>query len=1051
MYRKVPTSLDFVSREREVLEFWKQNHIFEKSVEQSKGKPAYTFFDGPPTANGRPHIGHVLTRSMKDIIPRYRTMKGYDVLRKAGWDTHGLPVELEVEKSLGLDGKEQIEGYGVLPFIDKCKESVWKYKGEWEQMSDAVGYWADMENPYVTYTDDYIESVWWALKTIDEKGLLYKGHKIVPYCPRCGTSLSSHEVAQGYKDVKEVSIFVTFPVIPDEEHSFINGDEELIAWTTTPWTLPSNVGLCVNADEDYCIIANEGRKFILAKALVSSVLGEDAQTEELACFKGSELVGLHYKPLFDFPVNHKGKDAWRVVSDDYVTLTDGAGIVHLAPAFGEDDARVGRKWELPFVQLVNAKGELTGGTPWDGVFVKKADKPIIEDLRSRGRLLREMPYEHSYPFCWRCDTPLIYYARESWFVKTTAVRERMLENNKKINWIPESIGEGRMGNFLENVIDWGISRERYWGTPLPVWMCPDCGNYHVMGSRAELRSYAPEVPEDIELHKPMLDPITFKCEKCGGTMKREPVVIDCWFDSGSMPFAQWHYPFENKEEFERRFPADYISEAVDQTRGWFYTLSALSTILFDKPAFKNCIVLGLVCDKDGKKMSKHIGNVVAPADVLNKQGADAVRWYFYTASSPWLPSRFSGEAVSEMQRKYMGTLWNTYAFYVLYAEIDGFDPTKHKLIAENLSVMDRWLLSRLNTLVRTVDNLLENLRITEAGREMNRFVDELSNWYVRQGRERYWGKEMTADKEAAYMTLYTALETLSRLTAPFTPFMAESIYQNIVRSVDADAPESVHLAVFPQCDERFINAELEASMDSILNIVTLGRAARNLANIKNRQPLAEMFVQGVKELPKLYTDIIASELNVKAVSYVSDASLFISYRVKPQLKLLGPRYGKVLPKINAYLQQESIGNKVVAAHAAGKSYDFELEGMTVSLNEEDVLVDTIKREGFASASDKGVTVVLNTSLTPELIDEGFVRELVSKLQTMRKEAGFEVTDIIRITFKGGERICTIAERYAEGIMHDTLARSFENAEPTGYTKAWNINGEQVELGVRREN
>lgn len=1050
MYKKVPTSLDFVSREREVLEFWKQNHIFEKSVEQSKGKPAYTFFDGPPTANGRPHIGHVLTRSMKDIIPRYRTMKGYDVLRKAGWDTHGLPVELEVEKSLGLDGKEQIEDYGVLPFIDKCKESVWKYKGEWEQMSDAVGYWADMENPYVTYTDDYIESVWWALKTIDEKGLLYKGHKIVPYCPRCGTSLSSHEVAQGYKDVKEVSIFVTFPVIPDDEHSFINGDEELIAWTTTPWTLPSNVGLCVNADEDYCIIANEGRKFILAKALVSSVLGEDAQTEELACFKGSELVGLHYKPLFDFPVNHKGKDAWRVVSDDYVTLTDGAGIVHLAPAFGEDDARVGRKWELPFVQLVNAKGELTGGTPWDGVFVKKADKPIIEDLRSRGRLLREMPYEHSYPFCWRCDTPLIYYARESWFVKTTAVRDRLLENNKKINWIPESIGEGRMGNFLENVIDWGISRERYWGTPLPVWMCPDCGNYHVIGSRAELRSYAPEVPEDIELHKPMLDPITFKCEKCGGTMKREPVVIDCWFDSGSMPFAQWHYPFENKEEFERRFPADYISEAVDQTRGWFYTLSALSTILFDKPAFKNCIVLGLVCDKDGKKMSKHIGNVVAPADVLNKQGADAVRWYFYTASSPWLPSRFSGEAVSEMQRKYMGTLWNTYAFYVLYAEIDGFDPTKHKLITENLSVMDRWLLSRLNTLVRTVDNLLENLRITEAGREMNRFVDELSNWYVRQGRERYWGKEMTADKEAAYMTLYTALETLSRLTAPFTPFMAESIYQNIVRSVDANAPESVHLAVFPQCDESFIDAELEASMDSILNIVTLGRAARNLANIKNRQPLAEMFVQGVKELPKLYTDIIASELNVKAVSYVSDASLFISYRVKPQLKLLGPRYGKVLPKINAYLQQEGIGNKVVAAHAAGKSYDFELEGMTVSLNEEDVLVDTVKREGFASASDKGVTVVLNTSLTPELIDEGFVRELVSKLQTMRKEAGFEVTDIIRITFKGGERIRAIAERYADAITHDTLARSFENAEPTGYTKAWNINGEQVELGVERE-
>lgn len=1048
MYKKVTTSLDFVSREREVLEFWKQNKIFEKSVEQSKGKPAYTFFDGPPTANGRPHIGHVLTRSMKDIIPRYRTMKGYDVLRKAGWDTHGLPVELEVEKSLGLDGKEQIEGYGVLPFIDKCKESVWKYKGEWEEMSDAVGYWADMEDPYVTYSDDYIESVWWALKTIDEKGLLYKGHKIVPYCPRCGTALSSHEVAQGYKDVKEVSIFITFPVVKDDGHPFISGDEALIAWTTTPWTLPSNVGLCVNAEEDYCIVRHEGKKFILAKALVENVLGEE--TEELACFKGSELVGLHYKPLFDFSVNHKGKDAWRVVSDDYVTLTDGAGVVHLAPAFGEDDARVGRKWELPFVQLVNAKGELAGGTPWDGVFVKKADKSIIEDLKNRGRLLRELPYEHSYPFCWRCDTPLIYYARESWFVKTTAVRDRLIENNKKINWIPESIGEGRMGNFLENVIDWGISRERYWGTPLPVWMCSDCGHYHVMGSRAELRSFAPEAPENIELHKPMLDPITFKCEKCGGIMKREPVVIDCWFDSGSMPFAQWHYPFENKEEFERRFPADYISEAVDQTRGWFYTLSALSTILFDKPAFKNCIVLGLVCDKDGKKMSKHVGNVVAPADVLTKQGADAVRWYFYTASSPWLPSRFSGEAVSEMQRKYMGTLWNTYAFYVLYAEIDGFDPTKHKFIKENLSVMDKWLLSRLNTLVRTVDNLLENLRITEAGRELNRFVDELSNWYVRQGRERYWGKDMTPDKEAAYMTLYTALETLSRLTAPFTPFMAEAIYQNIVRSVDTGAPESVHLCEFPHCDEKAIDTELEAAMDNILNIVTLGRAARNLANIKNRQPLAEMFVQGIAELPKLYTDIIEGELNVKAVRYVNDASAFITYRVKPQLKLLGPRYGKLVPKINVFLQQDGKGNEVVAAHAEGRLYEFELEGTPISLSKEDVIVDTVKREGFASVSDKGVTVVLNTTLTPELIEEGFVRELVSKLQTMRKEADFEVTDNISITLTGSEKVCEVAKKHENTIKLDTLALSIEITAPIGYVKAWDINGEQVELGVKKE-
>lgn len=1048
MYKKVSTTLDFVPREQEVLRFWKENKIFEKSVEQSKGKPAYTFFDGPPTANGRPHIGHVLTRSMKDIIPRYRTMKGYDVLRKAGWDTHGLPVELEVEKALGLDGKEQIEGYGVLPFIDKCKESVWKYKGEWEEMSDAVGYWADMDDPYITYTDNYIESVWWALKTIDEKGLLYKGHKIVPYCPRCGTALSSHEVAQGYKDVKEVSIFVTFPVIPDAEHSFVDGSENLIAWTTTPWTLPSNVGLCVNANEDYVIVCKDEKKYILAKALVESVLGED--TVELSCFKGSELVGLCYKPLFDFPVNHKGKKAWRIVSDDYVTLTDGAGIVHLAPAFGEDDARVGRKWELPFVQLVDARGKMAGGTPWDGVFVKEADKPIIADLKERGRLLKELPYEHSYPFCWRCDTPLIYYARESWFVKTTAVRDKLVENNRKINWIPESIGEGRMGNFLENVIDWGISRERYWGTPLPVWMCPDCGHYHVMGSREELRRFAPEVPDNIELHKPMLDPITFKCEKCGGTMKREPVVIDCWFDSGSMPFAQWHYPFENKEEFERRFPADYISEAVDQTRGWFYTLSALSTILFDKPAFKNCIVLGLVCDKDGKKMSKHVGNVVAPADVLTKQGADAVRWYFYTASSPWLPSRFSGDAVSEMQRKYIGTLWNTYAFYILYADIDEFDPTKHSLKRENLSVMDRWLLSRLNTLIKTVDNYLENLKITEAGRELNSFVDELSNWYVRRGRERYWGKEMTPDKEAAYMTLFTALETLAKLTAPFTPFIAEEIYQNLVRTVDSNAPESVHLCTFPICDESCIDKELEAYMKNVLDIVTLGRAARNLANIKNRQPLAEMFVQGMDELPEMYGQVITNELNVKAISYVKDASSFISYRVKPQLKLLGPRYGKILPKINAYLQQDGIGNAVVAAHAQGKPYEFDLEGTHVALEEQDVLVDTLKKDGFASMSGNGITVVLNTLLSDELLNEGFVREIVSKIQTMRKEAGFEVTDTILITAEGSEKLHGVIEKYSSSICADTLAKGIVIGKPAGYVKSWDINGEAVELGVKKQ-
>ncbi len=1039
MYKKVPTSLNFVEREKEILEFWKENEIFEKSVEQSEGRPAFTFYDGPPTANGQPHIGHVLTRAMKDIIPRYRTMKGYDVLRKAGWDTHGLPVELEVEKRLGLDGKEQIEGYGVLPFIEKCKESVWEYKTEWEQMSDAVGYWADMDNPYITYSDDYIESVWWALKTIDEKGLLYKGHKILPYCPRCGTALSSHEVAQGYKDVKEVSIFVTFPVK--------GSDAELIAWTTTPWTLPSNVALCVNADEEYVKVALDGKKYILAAALVERVLGEG--TQELERFPGSALVGLEYEPLFDFPVNHKGKKAWRVVADSYVTLSDGSGVVHIAPAFGEDDSRVGREWELPVVQLVDSHGCMAGGTPWDGTFVKEADKLIIKDLKASGKLLRELPYEHSYPFCWRCDTPLIYYARESWFVKMTAVRDKLVANNKRINWIPESIGEGRMGHFLENVIDWGISRERYWGTPLPVWMCEECGHYHVIGSRAELRTLAPAVSEDIELHKPMLDPITFKCEKCGGQMRREPVVIDCWFDSGSMPFAQWHYPFENKEEFHKRFPADYISEAVDQTRGWFYTLNALSTILFDMPAFKNCIVLGHVCDMDGKKMSKHLGNVVKPADVLTKQGADAVRWYFYTASSPWLPSRFSGDSVSETQRKYMGTLWNTYAFYILYADIDGFDPTKHSIIRENLSAMDRWLLSRLNTLIRTVDSFLEGYRITEAGRELNRFTDDLSNWYVRRGRERYWGKEMTADKEAAYMTLYTALVTLAKLTAPFTPFIAEAIYQNVVRTADKSAPLSVHLCEFPKADESFIDPALEENMAKVLDVVTLGRAARNLANIKNRQPLSEMFVQGIERQEEMYCRIIEEELNIKSVKYVTDASAFISYRVKPQLKLLGPRYGKLLPRISQYLQQEGIGNEVVAALANGGQYEFMLDGTTVALGSDDVLVDTVKKEGFSSTSDKDLTVVINTALSEALIEEGFVRELVSKIQTMRKEAGFDVTDKITVFANGGARLLRIMEANEAQIKRDTLADAFVFGSVDGYAKAWDINGEKAELGVMK--
>ncbi len=1044
MYKKVSTSLDFIPREKEILAFWKEHHIFEKSVELRCDAEPYTFYDGPPTANGKPHIGHVLTRAMKDIVPRYRTMKGYNVLRKAGWDTHGLPVELEVEKTLGLDGKEQIEQYGVMPFIQKCKESVWKYKSEWEHMSDQVGYWADMENPYVTYTDDYIESVWWALKTIDDKGLLYKGHKIVPYCPRCGTALSSHEVAQGYKDVRETSIYVTFPI------KGANDGTQLIAWTTTPWTLPSNVALCINPDEDYVKVEKDGKRYILAKALVENVLGED--TSELALYKGNELVGLEYEPLFDFPVNHRGKKGWRVVSDGYVTLSDGSGVVHIAPAFGVDDGRVGKEWDLPFVQNVSIKGEMAGGTPWDGVNVKKADRLIIEDLRAHGKLLKELVYEHSYPFCWRCDTPLIYFAREGWFVEMTRLREKLLDFNRRINWIPEAIGSGRMGNFLDNVNDWALSRERYWGTPLPVWMCSECGHHITIGSRAQLLERFPEAAEDIELHKPMLDPLVCRCEKCGGEMHREPVVIDCWFDSGSMPFAQWHYPFENKEKFEARYPADYISEAVDQTRGWFYTLNAIAACLFDEPAFKNCIVLGHVCDMDGKKMSKHLGNVIAPADVLNKQGADAVRWYFYTGSSPWLPTRFSGDAVSESQRKYMGTLWNTYAFYVLYADIDEFDPTAHRLIPENLSAMDRWVLSRLNSLVKAEDALLDSLRITEAGRELAKFTDDLSNWYVRRCRERYWGSGMTPDKGAAYMTLYTALETLAKLTAPFTPFIAEQIYQNIVRTCDRNAPESVHLCDYPVADERFIDPELERDMDAVYRIVVLGRSARSQANIKNRQPLSELLVQGIEALPDMYNEIIMGELNVKAVRYVSDASSFISYRVKPQLKLLGPRYGKLLPKINGYLQNtEGVGNLCVAAHAEGKPFVFTLEGVEISLLPEDVLVDTVKREGFSAVSEHELTVVLNTALTVELINEGYVRELVSKLQTMRKDAGFVVTDHIRIYCHGNGRIESLAKARMADICSDTLADDIVFvAIPEGvFCKEWDVNGERVTLGVER--
>lgn len=1039
MYKKVPTTLNFVEREKETLKFWKDNQIFEKSVQLRQGAPAYTFFDGPPTANGKPHIGHVLTRAMKDIIPRYKTMRGYDVLRKAGWDTHGLPVELEVEKELGLDGKEQIEQYGVIPFIQKCKESVWKYKGEWEVMSDRMGFWADMDNPYITYDNDYIESEWWALKAIYEKGLLYKGHKIVPYCPRCGTALSSHEVAQGYKEVKETSATVRFKV-PDEENTYF------LAWTTTPWTLPSNVSLCVNPDVTYAYVRVDGKEtLIMAKDLIGTVL-EGHDTEIIKEVIGRELEYKHYEPLFECTRKAAGgKDAFYVMVDDYVTTTDGTGIVHNAPAFGEDDYRVCKKYDLPFVQMVDSKGEMCGGTPWDGVFVKKADPMVLKDLDERGLLFAAPRFEHSYPFCWRCDTPLIYYARSSWFIAMTKVKDRLIDYNRRINWIPETIKEGRMGNFLENVIDWGISRERYWGTPLPVWVCDKCGKIHVVGSRKEL-SELTGCDENVELHKPYVDPLTWKCE-CGGTMKREPVVIDCWFDSGSMPFAQWHYPFENKDKFERRYPANFISEAIDQTRGWFYTLSAIAACLFDSPAFLNCIVLGHVQDKEGRKMSKHIGNVVDPWVLLDNQGADAVRWYFYTSSMPWLPNRFSAEAVSESQRKYMGTFWNTYAFYILYADIDNFDPTRHKLVRENLTPMDRWILSRLNTLMGRVEAYLDDLKMTEAGREMQDFMDDLSNWYVRRCRERYWGKDMTPDKEAAYMTLYTVLRTMALISAPFTPFMSETMYQNMVRTVDKSAPESIHLCDWPKKDESFIDPELEANMAAVLDIVVLGRSARNAANIKNRQPVASMYVQG-KALPDMYASIIADELNVKEVKFVDDASSFISYRVKPQLKTLGPRYGKLLPKINQYLAGEGVGNAVVAAHNRGESYKFDIDGTEISLAAEDVLVSTEENAGFVTVTEHDLSVVLDTNLTPELIEEGFVREIVSKVQTMRKEAGFEVTDHIVLSHHGNSLIEGIFARHGAEIAADTLADSIKPGA-SGYVKDWEINGESVTLGVEK--
>ncbi|HEX2945451.1 MAG TPA: isoleucine--tRNA ligase [Clostridia bacterium] len=1037
MYKKVSTDLKFVEREQEVLKYWKDNKIFEKSLKFREGRDTFTFYDGPPTANGKPHIGHVLTRAMKDIIPRFKTMKGYDVLRKAGWDTHGLPVELEVEKLLGINGKPQIEKYGVEPFIQKCKESVWKYKHEWEEISDRVGFWADMEDPYITYNNTYIESEWWALKQIWDKGLLYKGHKIVPYCPRCGTSLSSHEVAQGYKDVCETSVFVKFKVKGEP-------GVYLMAWTTTPWTLPSNVALCVNPDETYARIKCGDEIYIMAEALASAVL--KGEYSVVGSYRGTDLRGLEYEPLFDFA--KPDKKAWYVVCDNYVTLSDGSGIVHIAPAFGEDDSRVGKNNDLPFVQMVNEQGEFIEDVkPWKGVFVKDADPEIVKDLDSRGLLYKAMDYEHSYPFCWRCDTPLLYYARDTWFIKMTAVREKLLENNNSVNWMPENIKEGRMGNFLENVVDWGLSRSRYWGTPLPIWECK-CGHRHLVGSIAELKELGENVPDDIELHKPFIDNVKLKCPKCSCDMKRVSEVIDCWFDSGSMPFAQWHYPFENKDIFEKRYPADFISEAIDQTRGWFYTLLAISTLLFDEPAFRNCIVLGHVNDKEGQKMSKHKGNVVDPWTVLNKQGSDAVRWYFYTGSAPWLPSRFYEEAVSESQRKFMGTLWNTYAFYVLYANIDGFNPLKYKLEKEKLSVMDKWILSRLYTLIGSVDKNLDNYRITESGRDIQEFVDELSNWYVRRCRERFWQKEMCQDKINAYMTLYTVLVELSKAAAPFVPFITEEIYLNLVKNVDVNAPESIHLCDFPEVRKEYIDAALEENMDKVLKYVVLGRACRNTANIKNRQPIGKMYVKAEGELPQMYRELVADELNVKQIVFTDDASGFTTYKFKPQLRTLGPKYGKLVPKIGEYLSKVD-GNEFMARFNKDGRVSFELEGAEVVLELSDVLVDTAQKEGFVSESDRDIAVVLDTNLTPELIEEGFVREIISKLQTMRKEAGFEVQDHIRVYYGDNSRINAIFERNMALISDEVLGDELRPSGGEGYSKGWSINGEDVVFTVAK--
>ena len=1049
MYQKVDTNLNFVDREKKVEQFWKENRIFEKSMESRKEGPTYTFYDGPPTANGKPHIGHVLTRVIKDMIPRYRTMKGAMVPRKAGWDTHGLPVELEVEKKLGLDGKEQIEEYGMEPFIRQCKESVWKYKGMWEDFSSTVGFWADMDKPYVTYEDNYIESEWWALKEIWNKNLLYKGFKIVPYCPRCGTPLSAQEVSQGYKSVKERSAIVRFKVIEEDAY--------FLAWTTTPWTLPSNTALCVNPGETYCKVkAADGYVYYMAEALLDTVLGrlgteETPAYEILEKFVGKDLEYKEYEPLWECTkeaAEKQKKKGHFVVCDNYVTMSDGTGIVHIAPAFGEDDNRVGRDYNLPFVQFVDGQGNMTEETPYGGIFVKKADPVILTDLDKEGKLYDAPKFEHDYPHCWRCDTPLIYYARESWFIKMTAVRDDLIRNNNTINWIPESIGKGRFGDWLENVQDWGISRNRYWGTPLNIWEC-SCGHMHSVGSRQELYEMSGnEAAKTVELHRPYIDEITLKCPECGGTMHRVPEVIDCWFDSGAMPFAQHHYPFENKDLFEQQFPADFISEAVDQTRGWFYSLLAESTLLFNKAPYKNVIVLGHVQDENGQKMSKSKGNAVDPFEALEKYGADAIRWYFYINSAPWLPNRFHGKAVVEGQRKFMSTLWNTYAFFVLYANIDNFDATKYTLDYEKLSVMDKWLLSKLNTLIQTVDDNLANYRIPESARALQEFVDEMSNWYVRRSRERFWAKGMEQDKINAYMTLYTALVTVSKVAAPMIPFMTEDIYQNLVRSIDKEATESIHLCDFPTADAKFMDKELEANMEELLKVVVLGRACRNTANIKNRQPIGTMYVKAEKKMDTFFTDIIADELNVKEVKFADDVEAFISYSFKPQLRTVGPKYGKLLGGIRQALTDID-GTKAMNELRADGVLKLDINGNEVVLSDEDLLIETAQTEGFVTETEGEVSVVLDTNLTPELLEEGFVREIISKVQTMRKEADFEVMDKICVYVQDNDKIQDIMKAHQEEIQGEVLAEQLVFGETDGYVKEWNINKEKVTLGVKK--